>query len=175
MGLKQQKSERIYHITCIYICIVCCHEDCGSYNNSIHKFACVKPTSGMHVEIKRKAELHRDTTIYGKNGPNLDRIKCNGNMEMSENRLLQNLRMLGIRELYAQGGAPPVISWFIIPITIDITPINPSEIVLINQLNANYGAPPCRRAERSGLKKNTKINRSQWILISYVTLWQTFT
>ena len=25
-----------------------------------------------------------------------------------------------------QGGAPPVISWFIIPITIDITPINPS-------------------------------------------------
>ena len=29
---------------------------------------------------------------------------------------------------YLQGGAPPVISWFIIPITIsiDITPINPS-------------------------------------------------
>ena len=27
--------------------------------------------------------------------PNLDRTKCNGNMEMSENRLLQNLRMLG--------------------------------------------------------------------------------
>ena len=25
-----------------------------------------------------------------------------------------------------QGGAPPVISWFIVPITIDITPINPS-------------------------------------------------
>ena len=25
-----------------------------------------------------------------------------------------------------QGGAPPVISWFIIPIIIDITPINPS-------------------------------------------------
>ena len=22
----------------------------------------------MHVEIKRKAKLHRDTTIYGKNG-----------------------------------------------------------------------------------------------------------
>ena len=25
-----------------------------------------------------------------------------------------------------QGGAPPVISWFIIPITLDITPTNPS-------------------------------------------------
>ena len=25
-----------------------------------------------------------------------------------------------------QGGAPPLISWFIIPITIDITPTNPS-------------------------------------------------
>ena len=25
-----------------------------------------------------------------------------------------------------QGGAPPVISWFIIPITMDITTINPS-------------------------------------------------
>ena len=34
-----------------------------------------------------------------------------------------------------QGGAPPVISWFIIPLTIDITPINPSYIVLINQLS----------------------------------------
>ena len=28
--------------------------------------------------------------------------------------------------IISQGGAPPVISWFIIPITIDITPINPS-------------------------------------------------
>ena len=28
--------------------------------------------------------------------------------------------------LFEQGGAPPVISWFIIPITIDIIPINPS-------------------------------------------------
>ena len=39
--------------------------------------------------------------------------------------------------LFEQGGAPPVISWFIIPITIDIIPINPNVIVLINQLNAN--------------------------------------
>ena len=39
---------------------------------------------------------------------------------------------------------PPIISWFIIPITIEYIPlINPSEIVLINQLNANYAAPPC--------------------------------
>ena len=28
--------------------------------------------------------------------------------------------------IHPQGGAPPVISWFIIPITIDITPITPS-------------------------------------------------
>ena len=39
---------------------------------------------------------------------------------------------------------PPVISWFINPMnTIVISIINPSEIVVINQLNANYGAPPC--------------------------------
>ena len=30
------------------------------------------------------------------------------------------------QQRHTQGGAPPVISWFIIPITIDITPINPS-------------------------------------------------
>ena len=41
-----------------------------------------------------------------------------------------------------QGGASPVISWFIIPITIDITPESTLVIVLMNQLSY-YGAPPC--------------------------------
>ena len=34
-----------------------------------------------------------------------------------------------------QGGAPQVISWFIIPLTIDVSTISPSEIRVINQLS----------------------------------------
>ena len=34
-----------------------------------------------------------------------------------------------------QDGAPPVISWFIIPLTMDISTISPSEIGVINQLS----------------------------------------
>ena len=32
-----------------------------------------------------------------------------------------------------QDGAPPVLSWFIIPLTVDISTISPSEIGVINQ------------------------------------------
>ena len=40
---------------------------------------------------------------------------------------------------------PPVISWFItLSNYCEETTINPSEFVAINQLNAKYGAPPCR-------------------------------
>ena len=43
-----------------------------------------------------------------------------------------------------QGGAPPVISWFIIPSNYRYDPlINPSEIGLMFTNLANYGAPPC--------------------------------
>ena len=39
------------------------------------------------------------------------------------------------RSFSLQGGAPPVISWFIIPLTIDISTISPSDIRVINQLS----------------------------------------
>ena len=44
-----------------------------------------------------------------------------------------------LQPLRLQGGAPPVITWFIIPltiVTIDISTINHSEIRVINKLNA---------------------------------------
>ena len=44
-------------------------------------------------------------------------------------RIIPMLFFHGFFHIYCgllQGGAPPVIIWFIIPITIDITPINPS-------------------------------------------------
>ena len=42
-----------------------------------------------------------------------------------------------------QGGAPQVISWFVIPLTIDISPINHSYWSYLHQLSYRTGAPPC--------------------------------
>ena len=42
-----------------------------------------------------------------------------------------------------QGGAPPSISWFIIPLTIDISPINHIYWSYLCQLSYRPGAPPC--------------------------------
>ena len=39
--------------------------------------------------------------------------------------------------MFLQGGAPPSYKWVIIPLAIDISPINHIVIGLINQLNAN--------------------------------------
>ena len=38
---------------------------------------------------------------------------------------------------------PPVISWFISPLTIDISPINHSYWSYVHQLSYRTGAPPC--------------------------------
>ena len=43
-----------------------------------------------------------------------------------------------------QGGAPQVISWFIIPLTIDISPTKTIVIGVICTNLAIQGAPPCR-------------------------------
>ena len=47
-----------------------------------------------------------------------------------------------------QGGAPQVISWFIIPLTIDISPINHSYWSYVHQLSYQTGAPPCSKHGR---------------------------
>ena len=45
---------------------------------------------------------------------------------------------------FVQGGAPQVISWFIIPLTIDISPTKTIVIGVICTNLAIQGAPPCR-------------------------------
>ena len=55
--------------------------------------------------------------------------------------------------LVLQGGAPQVISWFIIPLTIDISPINIYKHFFwsyLHQLSYRTGAPPCKRRVAGG-------------------------
>ena len=67
-----------------------------------------------------------------------------------------------------QGGAPTVIRWFINHSKYRYNPlINPSEMGLINQLNANYGAPPC--IFLPGPRHREKLQEIGWLLLR---LWQ---
>ena len=53
-----------------------------------------------------------------------------------------------------QGGAPQVISWFIITLTIDISTTSPSEIRLMFTNLAILGAPPCSDTNRPSMLQN---------------------
>jgi hypothetical protein len=63
-----------------------------------------------------------------------------------------------------QGGAPQVISWFIIPLTIDISPTKTIVIGVICTNLAIQGAPPCRCRLFMGFYMVKNIPRYLWFI-----------
>ena len=58
---------------------------------------------------------------------------------------------------------PPVISWFISPLTIDISPINHSHWSYVHKLSYRTGAPPCIKTSENCDSHRLSAQRSQVI------------